>query len=102
MVHASATAGPGRVAVGGSTASSSFPTTAGAFDETYNGAGDGFVAVLNLCPADCTGIRDGSVGITDFLLLLAQWGGPGTCDLDGGGVGITDFLDLLANWGVCP
>jgi len=67
-----------------------------------NGAGDAFVAVLNLCPWDCGGTGDGSVGITDFLLLLAQWGGPGHCDFDGGGVGITDFLDLLAAWGPCP
>ncbi len=54
------------------------------------------------CPWDCTvGGGDGTVGISDFLLLLAQWGGPGTCDFDGGGVGITDFLELLANWGPC-
>ncbi len=56
------------------------------------------------CPWDCDGGEniDGTVGITDFLLLLAQWGGPGSCDFDGGGVGIVDFLALLANWGPCP
>ncbi len=49
---------------------------------------------------------DGTVGITDFLTLLAAWGpcpdSPAACpaDLDGDGVvGITDFLILLANWG---
>ncbi|MHC4429704.1 MAG: hypothetical protein ACYS0D_14045, partial [Planctomycetota bacterium] len=50
---------------------------------------------------------DGSVGITDFLLLLAAWGPcpdpcPPSCpaDLDGDCVvGVTDFLVLLANWG---
>ncbi len=49
---------------------------------------------------------DGLVGITDFLILLAEWGPcdapcPPTCaaDLDGDClVGITDFLLLLANW----
>jgi hypothetical protein len=49
---------------------------------------------------------DGFVGITDFLILLAEWGPcdapcPPTCaaDLDGDcQVGITDFLLLLANW----
>jgi hypothetical protein len=57
----------------------------------------------SLCPWDCDAAGgDGTVGISDFLLLLAQWGGPGTCDIDGGGVGITDFLGLLANWGPCP
>ena len=49
---------------------------------------------------------DGVVGITDFLLLLADWGPcpapPEYCpaDLDGDGVvGIEDFLLLLASWG---
>ncbi len=54
------------------------------------------------CPWDCTQTGDGNVGISDFLLLLAQWDSPGSCDFDGGGVGITDFLELLANWGPCP
>ncbi len=56
------------------------------------------------CPWDCDGgvSTDGTVGIVDFLTLLAQWGGPGSCDFDGGGVGINDFLALLANWGPCP
>ncbi len=47
---------------------------------------------------------DGTVGIVDFLALLANWGpcGPRCClaDLDiDGNVGITDFLLLLGNWG---
>ena len=45
---------------------------------------------------------DGTVGITDFLALLAAWGPcPVQCvaDLDGDGiVGILDFLTLLGNW----
>ena len=56
------------------------------------------------CPWDCDGgeSTDGTVGIVDFLTLLAQWGGPGSGDFDGGGVGINDFLELLGNWGPCP
>ena len=56
------------------------------------------------CPWDCDGgeSTDGTVGIVDFLTLLAQWGGHGSCDFDGGGVGIDDFQELLANWGPCP
>ena len=55
------------------------------------------------CPwdLDC----DGTVGITDFLDLLAAWGpNPGhPADFDGDSiVGITDFLILLGNWGACP
>ncbi len=47
---------------------------------------------------------DGTVGIVDFLALLANWGPcePGCClaDLDiDGDVGITDFLLLLGKWG---
>jgi len=45
---------------------------------------------------------DGTVGITDFLALLASWGPcPAQCvaDLDGDGlVGIVDFLTLLSRW----
>jgi len=59
------------------------------------------------CPADIDG--DGVVGVTDFLVLLAEWGPcpdpPAPCpsDLDGDGeVGVTDFLVLLAQWGPCP
>ncbi|MHC4305258.1 MAG: hypothetical protein ACYSW2_12365 [Planctomycetota bacterium] len=54
------------------------------------------------CPWDCDPPGDGEVGVTDFLQMLAEWGGPGNCDFDGDGVSITDFLDLLANWGPCP
>ena len=50
---------------------------------------------------------DGTVGITDFLILLAEWGPcdvpcPPHCpaDLDGDCVvGISDFFLLLGNWG---
>ncbi len=54
-----------------------------------------------ICEADLDG--DGTVGIIDFLDLLAQWGTfPGSPpDFDGGGVGITDFLFLLGQWGPC-
>ncbi|MHC4082445.1 MAG: hypothetical protein ACYS15_07585 [Planctomycetota bacterium] len=54
------------------------------------------------CVWDCEFLPDGLVGVTDFLALLAQWGGPGSCDLDGGGVSITDFLLIIGNWGPCP
>ena len=65
-------------------------------------AGESYVVFgPSLCPWDCAD-GDGNVGITDFLAVLAQWGGPGSCDFDGGGVGINDFLELLANWGPCP
>ena len=57
---------------------------------------------LCVCPWELDG--DGTIGITDFLELLAAWGpNPGhPADFDGDGVvGITDFLELLANWGPC-
>jgi hypothetical protein len=62
----------------------------------------GGTAVAPPCPADC-GDGDGTVGVVDFLALLAQWGQIGApCDIDGGGVGVTDFLAMLAAWGPCP
>ena len=49
---------------------------------------------------------DGSVGVTDLLILLGNWGPcldpPTTCptDLDGdGNVGVVDLLILLGSWG---
>jgi hypothetical protein len=56
------------------------------------------------CPADCDedGIDDGNVNLVDFLSLLAQWGGAGSCDIDENGfVNVQDFLKLLARWGPC-
>jgi hypothetical protein len=65
----------------------------------------------NLVPDDCELPGDldgdGTVGINDFLMLLARWGlcpepCPPTCvadvdfDCD---VGVNDFLAMLANWG---
>ncbi|MEE8458732.1 MAG: hypothetical protein V3S08_02600 [Phycisphaerales bacterium] len=62
------------------------------------------VALLDI-PGDVDG--DESVGIQDFLLLLAAWGPcaectPASCPADINGdcvVGIDDLLLLLANWG---
>ncbi len=60
------------------------------------------MGAYELCPWDCGGDHDGSVGIVDFLGLLSQWDHHGTaCDFDADGVGISDFLSLLANWGQC-
>ena len=57
---------------------------------------------LAVCPGDLD--NDANVGITDFLMLLSEWGEKNSpADLDGdGSVGITDFLMLLAVWGPCP
>ena len=43
------------------------------------------------CPWDLD--SNGSVGASDLLLLLANWGNP---------YGAGDLLALLANWGPCP
>lgn len=55
----------------------------------------------------CTGDADADnlVGVTDFLLVLADWGPCIGCPADSNGddlVGIVDFLAVLANWGPCP
>ena len=70
-------------------------------DENGNGVPDECDVEI---PGDLNG--DGTVGIEDFLLLLAAWGAcpepcPPSCpaDLDEDcDVGINDFLLLLANW----
>jgi hypothetical protein len=73
----------------------------------YSGWNVDDVEVWGLMLADCPGDidGDGSVGVTDFLALLAAWGpNPGhPADLDGDDiVGVTDFLILLGLWGPCP
>ncbi len=66
----------------------------GVFEASYDTRFEAFnLADLNL---------DGTVGIEDFLALLAAWGPnpghPADLDLDGI-VGITDLLQLLGAWG---
>ncbi len=40
--------------------------------------------------------------VNDVLILIGQFGSPGTADLDGDGtVDSDDLLLLLASWGVC-
>ncbi len=59
--------------------------------------------VAAACPWDLD--DNGSVGVSDLLALLADWGPCKGCpaDFDGNGtVGASDLLALLANWGLCP
>ncbi len=44
-------------------------------------------------PGDLTG--DGTVNVSDFISLMAQWG---TTDGSGHSFGIGDFISLMANW----
>ena len=69
--------------------------------------------VLTLTGPDCQGDvsilgdldGDGTVGVSDLLILLADWGPcppKGDCPADlnsDGSVGVADLLILLANWG---
>ncbi len=60
------------------------------------------VVVANSCPADID--EDGTVGFTDLVNLLANWGGC-ACPADVNGDDEVDFADLvivLAAWGPCP
>ncbi len=55
-------------------------------------------------PEPCDVDGDNVMGITDLLIVLANWGRCPDCaaDLDGDGVvGILDFLIVLAEWGPC-
>ena len=57
--------------------------------------------------SSCDLDADGTIGILDLLILLANWGPCADCDkcpadFDGDcAVGILDLLTLLANWGPC-
>lgn len=77
----------------------------GAPHDDDNGEWSGSAYMFDLEPfpgdLDC----NGSVGVSDLLILLANWGPCGDCDdcpadLDGDcSVGVADLLILLANWG---
>jgi cysteine-rich repeat protein len=58
------------------------------------------------CCPDCADPPDGDtqVNIHDFLFMLGQWGGEGSCDCAEpfGTVNIQDFLMMLGFWGPCP
>jgi hypothetical protein len=75
-------------------------TVDGAVDDPAN-----LVRIPRPCPCDCEVTPDGTVDVGDFLMLLAQWGTPGTCDCEDppdGVVDVGDFLAILAAWGSCP
>jgi hypothetical protein len=72
----------------------------GAVDDPAN-----LVQIPPPCPCDCQIVPNGEVDVSDFLALLAQWGGPGPCDCEDppdGVVDVGDFLAILAVWGSCP
>jgi len=80
-------------------------------DSFQNGGDSGGVYMFDMdqvnCDLPCPWDLDdnGSVGASDLLSLLAQWGADpgGPPDFDGdGNVGASDLLALLANWGPCP
>jgi subtilisin-like proprotein convertase family protein len=53
---------------------------------------------------DCVGDLDGDaiVDVNDLLILIGQFGGPGSADLDGDGlVDADDLLIVLGAWGAC-
>ncbi len=55
-----------------------------------------------ICPSDLNG--DGTVGVSDLLMLLADWGDCPGCDADLNSddtVDVSDLLILLADWGEC-
>jgi hypothetical protein len=53
------------------------------------------------CPADIN--ADGTVNVSDLLLVLAAWGdSAGPCDITcDGRVGVDDLLVILGSWGPC-
>ncbi len=61
------------------------------------------VDTTDTCSADVDG--DGTVGVSDLLAVVDQWGPCSGCnsDIDGDGeVGIGDLLSIVDLWGNCP
>lgn len=58
------------------------------------------------CVIPCTGDinNDGSVAVSDLLLVIDQWGqAGGSADVNGDGiVDVSDLLAIVGNWGPCP
>lgn len=57
-------------------------------------------SAAGFCPSDVDG--NGSVGVTDLLEVLADWGCMGSCAGDINGDNVTDVVDMLqvlADWG---
>jgi len=65
---------------------------------------EGETCVALWCRADID--DDGAIGVSDLLLVLAQWGPcPPVCvaDINGDGVvNVVDLLEVLGFWGACP
>ncbi len=72
--------------------------------DTSNGDADTYTNVIVFSPAGDLD-SDGTVGATDLVILLANWGPCEDCDdcpgdIDGNcSVGASDLLILLSNWG---
>ncbi|MDP6541528.1 MAG: dockerin type I domain-containing protein, partial [Phycisphaerales bacterium] len=59
------------------------------------------------CGSDING--DGTVSVTDLLMVIDSWSPSGNCcpgcpgDVDGDlVVDVSDVLQLVGNWGSCP
>ena len=62
----------------------------------------GTITIFADCPADING--DGTVSVSDLLMLIGAWGDCDGCveDIDGSGVvDVSDLLTVIAAWGPC-
>ena len=86
--------------------SRSLALAVGAWGDDDGGTDRGAVWILfldGICLWDLD--ANGSIGVSDLLALLADWGPCKGCPADfddDGSVGVSDLLALLANWGPCP
>lgn len=100
--YAIAVAGTDNAYVTGNTWSTNFPTTPGAFDTSYNGNGDTFLARLAMGGSQpcCDFDGDGTVGVGDLVILGGLWNQPATAPYDQDGDGLITIVDIqrVARW----
>lgn len=86
----------------GITFSSDFPTTVGAFDPSFNGNGDAFVAKLAIgSPQPCCDFDgDGTVDVDDLVIIGNLWNQPAGAPYDQDGDGMITIVDIqrVARW----
>ena len=88
----------GKAHLGGRTDSFDFPTSPDAYDPSFNGGSDVFVATLFLPCCDFDG--DGTIDVDDLVIIANLWGMEASLPYDRDGDGLITIVDIqrAARW----